>query len=232
MQLPGHAVRSAPAVSFMEPSLLISRSTIFAFLLLVWCCAACRKDDPPPEFPKTFTLNKWDAESIRAYWKSPQGIGVPLTRHQSGTFLTFLDTIGFYDLRHSMPLPFTGIELLNYHQLRIFNDGVMGTPLIDTVVNYSSTAAGIMTISWTPLGTSFMLEMGEYAGSESLKFFSCWLFYSYHPTGSPDLLRYTSPQHYYTGDEFAGEKIAAADNLGYGLGDTLAVYLRLIRFKH
>ena len=90
-----------------------------------------------------------------------------------------------------------------------------------------------MTISWTPLAAPLALEMGEHAGYESIKFFSCWFFYSYRPAASPDSLQYTPPRHYYMGDELSEVlHIIDADHLGYGVGDTMALYLRLIRFKH
>jgi len=230
MQLPGHAVRSAPAVSFMEPSLLISRSTIFVFLLLVWCCAACRKDDPPPEFPQKFTIKEKNPLGAgRAYWMNPDGAWIPLALQKSGTFSTFLDTIGGYAWQYTTPLDFTGIELLNAYQVRIFSDGSVGIPPLDTVVRYTSTSNHIMTVSWTPHTAPLTFLTDEwFDGRLYLRVYSHWFTYSYRPTASPDTLQYTPLRHYYSGNDLQKQKIIADDGLGHG--DTLAVYTRTFLF--
>ncbi len=213
---------------------LLQRLPFCAFILLALYVSlfwlSCRKDDAPPEFPKLF---KFDPATTsgggRAYWKNSQGIGVPLLRSQSGTFISFLDTINYYDQQQTLPLAFTGIELLNDYQVRIFSDGSSGTLPLDTVVRYSATSAGIITISWTPLAAPVSLEMYDIVGQEYMKFFSNWLVYSYRTATAPDLPQYTLARHYYTEDALGKAlSIMAVDGFSY---DTMAIYSRFLEFR-
>lgn len=204
---------------------------IFLTLLSSLFWLSCRKDDSlPPEFPKVFKFDPATAFGAgRAYWKNPQGSGVPLLRSQSGTFISFLDTIDYYDQRETLPLAFTGIELLNDYQARIFNDGSTGSPVVDTVVRYSATSAGNVTISWTPLAAPLRLEMYEIVGKERMKFFSNWLVYSYRTASAPDLPQYTLTRHYYGDSGWTPVlNIIAAGGFSY---DTMAIYRRFLEFK-
>lgn len=235
MPMSFHSMCPALPVSFVSQnfSVFLRPRLLGILLLFALCWAACGKDDPPPEFPKTFRFS--DIGSFygagRAYWENPEGAWMPLARQQSGTFVTFLDTIDGYARRNTPPLNFTGIELLNAYQVRVFSDGSSGIPPLDTVVRYTGTH-NMITVSWTPGVAPLSFRADKLSnGKLDLKVYSSWLVYSYRPAALPGQPQYTSARQYYSGDELgAAEEIIAADNLGFGRGDTLAVYTNAFYF--
>ncbi len=238
-------VRPAPPAPFEKspPSFLlrpwsggISILLAIGFVLL-W--AACHKEIPishqvyePVDFSGTYKASKLTAGHTNVYWMKLAGHRFALTREQSGTFVTFVDTIPAYTELHNTPLYFTGVTILDTSQVRLFSDGSLGIPRFDTTVGYTRKYS-TFTVDITLSGKPLILRLGGYGPTRSFSLIAAWFAYSYRPSASPDQPRYTPVRTLLTdtNELIAVPMALAADTLGFGQGDTLAIRAETIIFK-
>lgn len=226
-------VRPAP------PAPLVFRSPIFGFLCFALLWAACHKENPvyhpiyePVDFSGTYKATNLTAGHTNVYWIEQAGHRFPLTRAQAGTFVTFLDTMPAYTELRNTALYFTGVTILDTSRVRLFSDGSLGIPRFDTTVGYSREFS-TFTVDMRLSGKPMILRFSGYGATRSFSLVAAWYTYSYRPSASPDQPQYVPVRRLITNtNELLAVPMAiAADTLGFGPGDTLAIRAETIIFK-
>ncbi len=213
------------------------------FLPILFCAilwASCRVDydvDRSLDFPKTFNFTELLDRYTKLHRRNEDGKLVELTREQAGSFGIFLDSTAAYTDLGETQLDFTGMEFLDNSRVRLFSDGSLGIPQLDTTVGYTKkdeNSTSAITVDWTLLGQPLVLTLGNIDG-QYLSLTPVWFYHTYRPFG-PFEQKYAPLRTIYSTHGVMQDLLIFLDTdfeygVDFGRGDTLAVHWSSIHFK-